>query len=103
MPARSSDAFLLFLAVSLVVLGLLAVDAARQQERQRRALVNQRAMVRVLGLTDLCLFTEARHTRHPGLADLHAAFQEHPAALDHFPSGSLLRPPPRLRPRPAEE
>lgn len=46
-----------------------------------------------LGLTDLCLFTEARYTRHPAMADRHAAFQEHPIGLDHFPSGSLLAPP----------
>jgi len=50
-------------------------------------------LVRRLGLTDLCLFTEARYTRHPAMADRHAAFQDHPMALDHFPSGSLLAPP----------
>lgn len=50
-------------------------------------------LVRALGLTDPALFTEARYTRHRVLADLHAAFQEHPLAFDHFPSGSLLPPP----------
>lgn len=69
--------------------------------RQRQASV---ALVRSLGLTDLCLFTEARYTRHPAMADRHAAFQDHPMGLDHFPSGSLLAPPtfpsPHARPRP---
>ena len=51
------------------------------------------ALVRSLGLTDLCLFTEARYTRHPAMADRHAAFQDHPMGLDHFPSGSLVTPP----------
>jgi len=46
-----------------------------------------------LGLSDLALFTEARFTRHPSMADLHSAFQDHPASLDHFPSGSLVLPP----------
>ncbi|MCK7500019.1 MAG: hypothetical protein MZW92_64010 [Comamonadaceae bacterium] len=44
-------------------------------------------------LTDLCLFTEARYTRHPSQADLHSAFQDHPLALEHFPTGSLIVPP----------
>lgn len=63
------------------------------------------ALVRGLGLTDLCLFTEARYTRHPAMADRHAAFQDHPMGLDHFPSGSLVTPPPfpspHARPHPA--
>lgn len=52
-----------------------------------------RALVRELGLSDLSLFTEARYTRHPSQADRHAPFQDHPAALEHFPTGSLLPPP----------
>jgi hypothetical protein len=51
------------------------------------------SLVRKLQLTDLCLFTEARYTRHPSMADLHSAFQDHPLALEHFPSGSLTTPP----------
>ena len=50
-------------------------------------------LVHDLGLTDLSLFTDARYTRHPTQADLHSAFQDHPLALDHFPSGSLMAPP----------
>jgi hypothetical protein len=49
--------------------------------------------VRELGLTDLALFTEARYTRNPSQADLHSAFQDHPMALEHFPSGSIQQPP----------
>ena len=53
-------------------------------------------MVAELGLTDLCLFTETPHTRHPAVVDRHAPFRDHPGALEHFPSGSLLQPPLRL-------
>ncbi|WP_411293302.1 hypothetical protein [Thiohalomonas denitrificans] len=53
-------------------------------------------LVRELRLTDLCLFTEARYTRHPSQADLHTPFQDHPLALEHFPSGSLVGPPRHL-------
>ncbi len=50
-----------------------------------------------LGLTDLALFTEARYTRHPALADLATAFQDAPGSFEHFPSGSFLPPPAHLR------
>ncbi|OGR23620.1 MAG: hypothetical protein A2X58_02295 [Nitrospirae bacterium GWC2_56_14] len=50
-----------------------------------------------LALTDLALFTEARYTRHPSQADLHAPFQDHPSALEHFPSGSFVPPPMRIQ------
>jgi hypothetical protein len=50
-----------------------------------------------LGLTDLCLSTEARYTRHLSQSDWHAAFQSHPLALDHFPSGSVFAPPGTLK------
>jgi len=53
-------------------------------------------IVRVLGLTDLCLFTEARYTRHPSLADLSTPFQDHPVSLEHFPSGTIVPVPSHL-------
>lgn len=52
-----------------------------------------RALVRALDLTDAAWFTEARYTRHLGLADAHAAFQDGPGAREHFPSGALVAPP----------
>jgi F0F1-type ATP synthase membrane subunit c/vacuolar-type H+-ATPase subunit K len=57
-----------------------------------------RALASSLALTDLALFTEARYTRHRSQADLHAAFQDHPGALEHFPTGSLAGPPPYRAP-----
>jgi hypothetical protein len=73
-------------------LGML-LHARAQEEPARRQRQGGVALVRSLGLTDLCLFTEARYTRHPAMADRHAAFQDHPMALDHFPSGALVTPP----------
>ena len=53
----------------------------------------------MLGLTDLCLFTEARYTRHPSMADRGTAFQDHPMSLEHFPSGAIVPVPPHLKQR----
>jgi hypothetical protein len=60
------------------------------------AMQHSAQLVRKLQLSDLALFTEARYTRHLSQADLHSAFQDHPGALEHFPSGSLASPPRQL-------
>jgi hypothetical protein len=97
MRLSRSAAFLALVAL-LVVLGLLAgLDAARRRAAAEERRVAERALARWLVLTDPCLFTDARYTRHPSLADHHSAFQDHPLALEHFPSGSLVMPPAHLR------
>jgi len=45
-----------------------------------------------LGLTDLCIATEARYTRHPAVSDPMVPFMDHPGALEHFPTGSFWVP-----------
>lgn len=77
----------------LALLIVLPHLGAGQNGRERE---ERSALVKALGLTDLCLFTEARYTRHLSQADLHSAFQDHPLAMEHFPSGSLVRPPAHL-------
>ncbi len=78
------------MAVLLFFLMIHPTLVGRQHEdRQRTA----RKMVRELHLTDICLFTEARYTRHLSQADLHSAFQDLPTSFEHFPSGSLTLPP----------
>ncbi|QQS55244.1 MAG: hypothetical protein IPM89_05395 [Candidatus Competibacteraceae bacterium] len=93
---RMANVALTLLAILLLLFGLTLADAAWRSRSTDRA--TNRALVRELGLTDLSLFTEARYTRHPSQADRHSPFQDHPAALDHFPTGTLLPPPPGLTP-----
>jgi hypothetical protein len=85
--------------VAILVIGLLTiafagtlVDAARLRAARATAVEQTHALAARLGLTDIALFTEARYARHPSQADLHSAFQDHPVALEHFPSGSLIPP-----------
>lgn len=89
---RPSTLALAVFGTGFVVLAWTVVDSGLGVARAEPALARKAEMVRDLGLTDLCLFTEARYTRHLSQADLHTAFQEHPLALDHFPSGSLVPP-----------
>lgn len=91
--ARKSDRALAFLALAGGLFVLTFADAAWLRSRREPGVIRQAELAGRLGLTDLCLFTEARYARHLSQADLHSAFQDHPAALEHFPSGSLLPPP----------
>jgi len=87
---RRADLLLRSFAALSVLLALSFVDAAVRGGAARADLERRARLVAALDLTDLALFTEARYTRHPSQADLHGAFQDHPIALEHFPSGSLV-------------
>jgi len=82
--------FLLFIGlllsgvIGLVIYSAGGVAVADVQEK--------RELVLALKITDLALCSEARYTRHPTQADLFSAFQDSPALLEHFPTGSLLLP-----------
>lgn len=97
---RRSKQFLLFTAASLTIFLLLPLHALHLQQHSASELKLQAAQLRSLQVTDLCLTTEARYTRHPAMADRHAPFQEHPLALEHFPSGSLILPTLSVRDKP---
>ena len=90
---RLSAVFGLFIAIGSALFLLTWFDAWLQASESREALQGRIQIVSDYGLTDLSLFTEARYTRHLSQADLHSAFQDHPHALEHFPSGSLVQPP----------
>ena len=88
---RNSTMFLTLICSLMLISASLVLHAQGSHAGARTA--SNRELVRRLKLSDLCLFTEARYTRHPAMADHHAAFQDHPMALEHFPSGSLMSPP----------
>ncbi|MGJ0429209.1 hypothetical protein [Methylobacter sp.] len=90
---RKSSLFFRFLSIEVVVLALLLVHAAVSKNTQYRIIDEKASLVRTLRLTDLCLFTDARYTRHLSQADLNTPFQDHPLSLEHFPSGSFTQPP----------
>ncbi len=81
-----------FVGVALMVLHSTVLEASEEVGRDAR-----REWVAKLGLSDLCLFTDARYTRHPVMADVHTPFQDYPLAFEHFPSGSIIGAPPHLR------
>ncbi len=96
MSKQKSHLFLLFIAILLTLVGVMFLHAAIRQEADRALLDQKREVVEQLGLTDLCLFTDARYARHPSMADFATPFQDYPLSLDHFPSGSFVNVPPHL-------
>lgn len=99
MTGRKSNCFFAYLLAGVLLFGLMFFHSSVQKRLDGPILQEQAEMVRILGLTDLCLFTEARYTRHPNLADLSTPFQDHPMSLEHFPSGMIMPVPPHLMPQ----
>jgi hypothetical protein len=81
------------LGMGLVALLLVLLDAGRLAASRSAHRQPVLALARALQLTDPSLFTEARYARHLSQADRHAAFQDHPMALEHFPAGAMVPPP----------
>lgn len=81
------------LALFFLLLGLTYYRAMLREEQLQRV----GSLSRTLGLTDLSLWTAARYTRHPVLADRFNPFQDFPGSIEHFPEGSILSPPEHLR------
>jgi hypothetical protein len=94
---RKSTVFLLLTAANAILFGGLLLHGRYHRGEAVAGRSASAEIVRRLQLTDLCLFTEARYTRHPSLTDFHSPFQDHPLALEHFPSGSFVTP--AIRPR----
>ncbi|MCG7903920.1 MAG: hypothetical protein JAY99_14625 [Candidatus Thiodiazotropha lotti] len=90
---KRSNTFFVCLLVLLTGFIASLVDVAIESGQGFPQAAASADLVSRLGLTDLALFTEARYTRHPSQTDIHSAFQDHPVALEHFPTGSLLQPP----------
>jgi len=97
---RNSSLFFIYITSGIVLLSLLLVHASVSESARQVNLEEKAALVKILKLTDLCLFTEARYTRNLSQADLNTAFQDHPLSLEHFPSGSFTQPPQRTGERP---
>lgn len=95
MSMRKSTCYFVILALLAITFATLFPHARYRQTAEKHSLDTMAGMVRNLGLSDLCLFTEASYTRHITQTDLRTPFQELPMSLEHFPSGSLMLPPNR--------
>lgn len=93
---RPSSRYLLYMSLLCVALAAAFRDATLRSRYDKENRAHRQELVRSLGITDLCLATEATYTRNPALADRFTPFQDHPGAFDHFPTGSVIPPPAHL-------
>jgi hypothetical protein len=85
--------FLAFTAAEILILVLLAVYSRTSVTSEEQVHIPaKRQLVKILQLTDLSLWTEARYTRHPSQADFFTPFQDFPSSIEHFPAGSIIGP-----------
>ncbi len=82
-------------ATTILLVGFVVVGHRSLGENTR--ISGEQSLVRTLYLTDFCLATESRHTRHIALPEPIAPFQDVPAYLDHFPTSTFFWPPPQAR------
>lgn len=86
-----------FLVLVLACLCVIDVSlfffSLHRQSRQSNNSLLYDVVTSGLGLTDLCVSTEARYTRHPAVSDPVVPFMDHPGAVEHFPTGSFWFPP----------
>lgn len=92
-------ATIILVAVETGIAITLAVAAAARDRGLQKNRNANRNLVRELRITDLALACGTSYTRHPSQADLFSPHNEHPAAIEHFPAGSVVQPP--MTPRPA--
>jgi hypothetical protein len=96
MLKRKSNIFLLWLIINICALSLVYGHACFRGLNDEPFLKERVSIVIKDELTDLCLFTDARYTRNPAMADFATPFQDHPSSMEHFPSGSIIAPPPHI-------
>jgi hypothetical protein len=90
---RPSHILLIFLLLLVVIDATLYLHARRLALDLKDDQAIQAIAVAGLGITDLCVATEARYTRHPAVTDPMAPFMDHPGAIEHFPTGSFWNAP----------
>ncbi len=89
---RPSVKFLILIVICAVAqLGLIGA-AKRRLTSFHEVERSMGQTVKIFGLSDLCLATDARYIRNPAVTDPLAPFMDHPGSIEHFPTGSFWVP-----------
>ncbi len=80
------------IALELILLAVLLIIGKTALQPEEAEITSRKNLVSALMLTDFSVWTEAHYTRHPSQTDLFTPFQDFPAAIEHFPAGSIIAP-----------
>lgn len=86
---RPSTRFCILIALLLVLQGVLQVQGRLLLLKSTESFQEASQVAANLGLTDLCLATDARYIRHLSVTDPVVPYMDHPGAIEHFPSSSF--------------
>lgn len=95
-PRRPASILLIFLLILGTVNLALFISSYQRRNKQKEITHLYDIAAAGIGLTDLCISTEARYTRHPAVSDPVVPFMDYPGAIEHFPTGSFWAPPENL-------
>ncbi len=77
----------------LIVTQLIIFIGVREKSTNLAIETQQmKKIVDSIGLTDLCIATDARYIRHLSVSDYAASHMDHPGAIEYFPSSSFRVP-----------
>ena len=94
MPAKFTRLFFALIFLMVLTLGLLFNKNSPSDTQKYYA--DRSRFAAGLIVTDLCLTTESRHTRHYSTVEIMSVFQDVPGFYDHFPSSSFFPVPDSL-------
>ena len=89
---RPSTSLLLGICFCTICVIFLIREQNRAQAENQRIEHELSVIVGNLGVTDLCVATDARYLRHLSVTDSVAPFMDSPRALEYFPSSSAIVP-----------
>ena len=81
--------FFYFICLEVVLIGIILLLSSYPKSEFKA----KRQLTKRFLLTDYCLSTESRHTRHLNSPEVIAPFQDFPGYLEHFPSSSFFQNP----------
>jgi hypothetical protein len=86
---RPSSRFFILIALFLLLQGMLLVQGKLRMQDHLDSIGRVSRVAARLGITDLCLATDARYIRHLSVSDPVAPYMDHPGGVEHFPSSSF--------------
>ncbi len=87
-PQKQLRAFMIFILLEIFVVMFLWTWHAAPPAQTYQA---KQQLVQKFLISDYCLSTESRHTRHLSSPEWIAPFQDFPGYLEHFPSSSFFQ------------